>query len=48
METAMRNLFARYQRYFNRALDGDVDLDEARSFYAAAFIAASPAGRRDD
>lgn len=44
METAVRNLFARYQRFFNRALDGDVDLDEGTSFYAPAFIAASPAG----
>ena len=44
METAVRNLFARYQRFFNRALDGDVDLDEGTSFYAPAFIATSPAG----
>ena len=52
METAVRNLFARYQRFFNRALDGDVDLDEGTSFYATAFIAASPtgvvAGNNDD
>ena len=44
METAVRNLFARYQRFFNRALDSAVDLDEGTSFYASAFIAASPAG----
>src|SRR5882757_4117740 len=44
LETAVRALFARYQRSFNRALDGDVDLDEGTSFYASAFIAASPAG----
>ncbi|MFL5015017.1 MAG: nuclear transport factor 2 family protein [Rhizobium sp.] len=44
METAVRNLFARYQRFFNRALNGDVDLDANASFYASAFIAASPAG----
>ena len=44
METAVRDLFARYQRFFNRALAGDVDLDEGTSFYASAFIAASPAG----
>ncbi|MBY5333203.1 nuclear transport factor 2 family protein [Rhizobium leguminosarum] len=44
METAVRNLFARYQRFFNRALNGDVDLDASASFYASAFIAASPAG----
>lgn len=48
MKTAVRNLFARYQRCFNRALDGDVDLDEGTSFCASAFIAASPAGRADD
>jgi hypothetical protein len=47
METAVKNLFARYQRFFNRALDGDVDLDEGTSFYASAFLAASPRrGRR--
>jgi hypothetical protein len=44
METAVRNLFARYQRFFNRALDGAADLDEGASFYASEFIAASPAG----
>ena len=44
METVVRNLFARYQRFFNRALEGDANLDEAASFYASAFIAASPAG----
>jgi hypothetical protein len=44
METAVRNLFARYHRFFNRALDGDLDPDEGTSFYASAFIAASPAG----
>ena len=44
METAVRNLFTRYQQFFNRALDSAVDLDEGTSFYASAFIAASPAG----
>ena len=44
METAVRSLFGRYQRFFNRALAGDVDLSEGTSFYAPAFIAASPAG----
>jgi hypothetical protein len=44
METALRNLFAQYQRFFNRALVGDVALDDGTSFYASAFIAASPAG----
>ncbi len=44
METAVRNLFERYQRSFNRALLDDVDMDEATAFYASEFIAASPAG----
>ncbi|WP_027668749.1 hypothetical protein [Rhizobium leguminosarum] len=44
METAVRDLFVRYQQLFNRALSGDVDLDASASFYASAFIAASPAG----
>lgn len=44
METQVRNLFERYQRSFAMALCGDVDLDEATSFYAHAFVAASPAG----
>ncbi len=44
MEPAVRDLFQRYQRFFNRALFGDLDMAEAASFYAAAFIAASPAG----
>ena len=44
METAVRSLFRRYQRFFNRGLAGDVDLSEGTSFSASAFIAASPAG----
>ena len=44
METAVRNLFERYQRSFNRGLDGDLDLGEVTAFYASVFIAASPAG----
>ena len=44
METAVRNLFERYQRFFNRALNGDADMGEGLTFYASAFIAASPGG----
>jgi hypothetical protein len=44
METAVRTLFERYQRFFNRALNDDADMGEGASFYASAFIAASPAG----
>jgi hypothetical protein len=44
METQVRNLFQRYERSFDNALRGDVDLDEATSFYAQAFVAATPAG----
>jgi hypothetical protein len=44
MDTAVRDLFERYRRFFNRALTGDAEMDEGRSFYASAFIAASPAG----
>lgn len=44
METEVRKLFERYERSFGKALRGDVDLDEATSFYAQAFVAATPAG----
>jgi hypothetical protein len=44
METAVRALFDRYQRSFNAALLGDLDMDEVTSFYTGEFIAASPAG----
>lgn len=44
METHVRQLFDRYERFFVKALRGDVDLDEASSFYAQAFVAATPAG----
>lgn len=52
MEAAVKALFERYERFFNRSLGGDGDLDEVESLYAAEFIAASPAGvmagRNDD
>lgn len=44
METEVRKLFERYERSFGKALHGDVDLEEATSFYAQAFVAATPAG----
>ena len=44
METSVRQLFDRYERFFNRALNGDVDLDEVVSLYACEFIGAAPAG----
>jgi hypothetical protein len=44
METSIRKLFERYERVFNAALHGDVDMDDVAGLYAAEFIAASPAG----
>ena len=44
METSVRKLFERYERVFNAALHGDVDMDDVAELYAADFIAASPAG----
>ena len=44
MEAVVRRLFERYQRFFTRALGGDLDGAEAASLYAAEFIAATPAG----
>ncbi|SFU21140.1 hypothetical protein [Mesorhizobium sp. YR577] len=44
METSVRKLFERYERFFNRSLGGDMDMDEVASLYASEFIAASPAG----
>lgn len=52
MENEVRALFERYERLFNQALGGEVDLDEVASLYAAEFLGASPAGvmtgRNDD
>lgn len=44
LESSVRELFARYERFFTRALGGDIDMDEVASLYATEFIAASPAG----
>jgi hypothetical protein len=44
MDAQVRKLFERYERLFRKSLAGDADMDEVTSVYAAAFIAASPAG----
>jgi len=44
METSVRKVFERYERFFNRSLGGDIDMDEGAVLYASEFIAASPAG----
>jgi hypothetical protein len=44
MEEAVRELFARYEQAFDRALRGAIDMDEVAALYATAFIGASPAG----
>jgi hypothetical protein len=44
MDAEVKALFQRYQRLFEKGLSGDVDAREVATFYAPAFIAASPAG----
>ena len=44
METSVRKLFERYERFFKQSLAGDIDRDEVAALYASEFIAASPAG----
>jgi hypothetical protein len=44
METAVRKLFKRYESFFKRSLEGNLDMEEVASLYASYFIAASPAG----
>ena len=44
MESSVRKFFERYERCFNRALAGDLDMDAVAALYASEFIAASPAG----
>lgn len=46
MEAAVRDLFARYEKFFHQALAGDLDADQLAALYATDFIAASPAGVR--
>jgi hypothetical protein len=44
MEKSVNELFQRYQELFRKALKGAADMEQVASSYAAAFIAASPAG----
>lgn len=44
MEPRVRDLFERYERFFNRSLNGDADMDKVSALYASEVIAASPAG----
>lgn len=44
MHTNLNAFFARYETCFNRALAGEIDMEEVAALYAAEFIAASPAG----
>ncbi|WP_447920171.1 nuclear transport factor 2 family protein [Achromobacter aegrifaciens] len=44
MESTVKELFERYERFFNQSLHGDLDGEEMASLYASDFIAASPAG----
>jgi len=44
MESHVKALFQRYENAMNRALAGKPDLEETATFYAAAFVVASPAG----
>lgn len=46
MKAAVRDLFGRYERFFNQALHGNVDANVLSSLYAAEFIGAAPAGVR--
>jgi hypothetical protein len=44
MENNVKELFERYENLFRMALTDAVDMDKVASSYAAAFVAASPAG----
>jgi hypothetical protein len=44
MENSVKELFERYEQLFRMALTDEVDMDTVASSYAAAFVAASPAG----
>lgn len=46
MDARVKALFERYERLFNRALGGDVDMEAVAALYAQAFIGAAPAGVR--
>jgi hypothetical protein len=44
MKKAVRHLFERYARMFERGLAGDVDAAEVADIYASGFLASTPAG----
>jgi hypothetical protein len=44
MEASIREFLQRYESTFNRALRGEIEMDEVASLYTSEFIAASPAG----
>src|SRR5262245_58616756 len=44
MEKSVNELFERYQEFFRKALQNNVDMEQVVSSYSSAFIAASPAG----
>jgi hypothetical protein len=44
MEAAVKELFDRYETCVNQALTGKPDLEASVGFFAAAYVAASPAG----
>lgn len=44
METSVRKLFERYERFFETSLHGEVDMEEVAALYASEFIAATSAG----
>jgi len=51
-EANVKGFFGQYEALFNRALDGNADMDGVAAMYTSEFIAASPAGvmggRNDD
>ena len=46
MEKSVNELFKKYQEFFQKALENNVQVKQVVSSYASAFIAASPAGVR--
>lgn len=46
VENSVKELFERYGKLFRMALTDEVDMDKVALSYAAAFVAASPAGVR--
>lgn len=44
MESAVRELFKRYELYFNQSICGDIDFNNITSLYASEFIGAAPVG----